>query len=282
MEGYLEPTRAVPGDEAGYRAHESRGCPEFPLKLELDVSVENLDAFFRDERHRMQLDGTVTLRLPGAEREVGSHARGWLELLVPADDPTGSRGAEHRGARPSPGPRLAALPDDGDRSRQRLMTYALSFSDASRQEWWIVGHKRIGAQPGVDAWRATTSLYCRLQGPFPRGTGPPASGHASVCAAGVVHVDLATFLYRQIPSMRVSASRPLRPAGVGAAASGDDPARTTWALLRFASFFFGSLQRIYMPEIGSALDAAIRGASERRPHPLSPREVDFGQRAARS
>ncbi len=281
MEGYYEPTMVAPEDDAGYRGHESRGCPEFPLKLELDVSVENLSAFYEDERHRMQLDGTVTLRMPGAERnrESAFPARGWLELLVPSDAPLGIRAARHRGApSASTTPRLAAVPDDADPSRQRLMRYVLSFSDSALQEWWIQGFKRIGEQPRIDAWRATSSLYCQLHGPFSGGSAQP-SAHATVRGAGVVHVDLTTFLFRQLPSMRISAS-PL-PAAAAGAAPGDDPARTTWALVRFASFFFGTLQRIYMPELGSALEAMIRRQPERRPESPSPREVDVGQRVAR-
>jgi len=256
MEGYYEPTRSAPRRDAGYRERETRGCPDFPVKLELDVTVENLAAFFEDERHSMKLSGAVTLRLPGAVQrpEERCRAQGTLELMVRRLKPYAITDDRRRAAQTFAAHRPYTAHRGGPGgSRERFMKYDLSFSDASGQSWLLWGYKRIRKQPGIDAWRATSSLFCQLHGPFPAGQGVRRS--STVAGAGVAHVELTSFLFQQIPSMKVI------PDTV-------DPARKAWALLSFSRFFFGTLQRIYLPELGVALDALLRTpAGHGRAHP---------------
>jgi len=255
MQGYYEPTARVPRGDEAYRRHEAAGCPDHPLRLDLDVAVENLSAFLEDERHRMHLSGTVTLRLPGASRgrEERCPAKGALELLVPRTKRHAIRDPRRRAAQEAAtGHPYTARPGEPDVARDRFLKYRLSFRDAAGQDWGLWGYKRIRRQAGVDPWRATSSLFCRLGGPFPASGAAP--GRPGIRGAGVVHVALTSFLHRQLPSMRVTGT--------------EDPARITWALARFTSFFFGNLQRIYLPEVGAALDAALRAQlGDPRHHP---------------
>lgn len=257
MQGYYEPTAEPPRGDARYREHETRGCPEFPLRLELDVEVENLAAFFQDERHGMRVAGTVTVRLPESRAVERCAARGTLELMVPRVKPHAiplqdeARRHAQRVAAQRP---YTARPGDPARSKDRFMKYDLSFGDAAGQRWTVTGYKRIARQPSVDAWRATSSLFCQLCGPFPPDGAAPRA--RALRGAGVVHVDLTSFLFQQLPSMEVTGT--------------DDPARKTWAIATFSSFFFGTLQRIYMPGLGPALDTVLRAQlGDVRHHPIA-------------
>jgi len=256
MQGYHEPTTERPRDDGRYREHETAGCPEYPLRLDLDVEVEDLAAFFQDERHRMRLTGTVSARLPGARALERCSARGSLELMVPrfkphaiAPDDAARRHAQAAAARR---PYTARRGPPGG-ARERFMKYELEFRDGAGRAWRLRGFKRISREQRVDAWRATSSLFCQLHGPFPPGDAP--QGRHALAAAGVVHVDLTSFLFQQLPSVEVTGT--------------DDPARRTWALAAFSAFFFGTLQRIYVPGLGPALDAVLRAQlGDARPRPV--------------
>jgi hypothetical protein len=256
MQGYYEPTTIFPRGDACYREHETAGCPDFPLRLDLDVSVENLAAFFEDERHRMQLAGAVSARLPGTKSvERYGEALGTLELIVPRFKPHAISRDDLRRRRAqtvAAGRPYTTRHGDPGRSRERFMKYDLSFEDRARQSWRLRGYKRIAREPGVDAWRATSSLFCQLCGPFP--SSAATRGTRTVGGVGVVHVDLTSFLFNQLKSMEVTGT--------------EDPSRKTWALAKFSTFFFGSLQRIYMPGLGLALDTVMRAQlGDVRPHP---------------
>ncbi len=257
MQGYYAPAQAVPRGDAAYRAHETAGCPAWPLRLDLDVSAENLAAFFEDEWHRLRCAGTVTLRLPDAPpgREESPAVQGKLELMVPRRKPHATEDYLRRAAQRRIADRSPSRRGDPERRPHRFMKYDLTFRDHAGRDWRLQGYKRIARQRGIDAWRATSSLHCLLRGPLPRGGAEPVAG------AGVVHVDLTTFLTCQLPSMQVT--------GVRDPVTGEeDHARKAWALAKFGAFFFGNLQRIYLPELGSALDAVLRAQlGDVRHHP---------------
>lgn len=271
MQGYYAPASAalrvdarsrnpVTSDLHGdgyYRKHETAGCPEFPIKLKLAVSVENLAAFFEDERHEMRLRGTITLRLPDAapHRKETRRVEGSLQLMVRRVKPHAEMDARRRRAQEAVTGRPYRARADGEAlHRERFLRYDLSFSDAAGRPWRLKGYKRIRKQRGIDTWRATSSLFCRLHGPLAGGA--TALRRSTLSGAGVVHVDFTSFLRRQLPSMRVTPRD-------------EDPARKTWALAKFAAFFFGNLQRIYLPELGSVLDNVLRAQiGDERHHPL--------------
>jgi hypothetical protein len=104
---------------------------------------------------------------------------------------------------------------------QRLMRYELRFDELP---FALAGYKRIRNDPGPDAWRDTSALFTTLSN--------PKSGARSY---GVIHVALDGFLFDQLPSFHVTNT--------------DDPARIAWTLASFGSYFFGQVQRIYVPQL---------------------------------
>ena len=79
------------------------------------------------------------------------------------------------------------------------------------------------------------------------------SAATTVCGIGAIHVDLTGFLFGQLHSVTVAeAGSPAKPSTAHAPV---DPARMTWAVAKFGAFFFGTLQRIYVPEVGTMVDA---------------------------
>lgn len=260
MQGYYAPTSAAPRSDAEYRAREAEGRPDYPVSLALENSVADLNVFFEDMQHELTVRGTVKLFLPGA-RERSEHRvdAGALRLFVPRHKPYGMLrrceperfALQERAAgayttvvdRPPPG-----------RDVPRFLRYALSFRDDAGQHWLLSGKKRIKDDPGFDAWRDTTSLFVELYGPLTHAPELWGDAPAALAGAGVVHVDVSRFLYEQLPSFEVT------PAKVrcGEHSLDADPARVSWAIGKFVSFFYVELQRIYAPEVLTAVDSLFR------------------------
>jgi hypothetical protein len=74
-----------------------------------------------------------------------------------------------------------------------------------------------------------------------------------------MHVSLNDFMFKQLPSVRATGAN-------------DDLTRQAWAITSFATFFFGTLQRIYVPEIGKLIETLFRPKSTSFPYaPYRPR-----------
>lgn len=251
MQGYYQPGVRQPGTEAGYRAAETNGRPQFPVRLNLDASVANLARFFEDDYHRMEIGGTITLRLPDASTEKTFPVCGTLELFVP---PRKRYGISHNNkARLAAQNHFATRPyrtlvGNPSRGEDRRMNYELTFTDHLSRPFHLSGYKRIKDDPGFDAWRDTSSLFITLS---TTGTLPGAAAdQPPVQGAGVVHVDLDTFIFGQLPSMTVIGGR--------GHVEAEDPTRAMWAKAKFATFFFSTLQRIYAPEVTAAIGALFK------------------------
>jgi choline dehydrogenase-like flavoprotein len=247
MDGYCAPTQKDPRTRDWlYRRNETRARPNYPVTLTLDAKTDNLTLFFEDFRHRLQITGNIELVLPGESERKTFPVTGFLELLVPRYKPYGlARGSAAREAQKDVAQGYAThrgAPSPGD---ERFMRYYLSFD---QDAWRLEGYKRIQRQAGADAWRQTSNLFTKIGVPrlAEGGSKVPFGERDSleVRAAGVVHVDLTGFLYDQLPSFEITGSQ--------------DPARTSWALGKFMAFFMGSLQRVYLPQVGSALDTLYR------------------------
>lgn len=130
------------------------------------------------------------------------------------------------------------------RVEERFMDYELSFADEDAQRWSLTGYKRLRDVADFDAWRDTTWLFTRLK-----------DAHGNVQAAGVLHVTLPGFI-EQLKSIHVFCGDPKGVADV-------DPARAAWHVATFATFFFGNLQRIYWPGLGSVIDTLWRPPKHR-------------------
>jgi choline dehydrogenase-like flavoprotein len=259
MQGSYLPGSDLPGDELQYRRREAQGRGEFPMRFDLDVSVSNLARFFEDQEHVMDLTGTLTVRLPGEAKALPHKVHGVLRLFVERRKPYGiPRTAENL-------PRIEAherfakvayqtVPSESQPREQRRMEYELTLTDLP--QWTVEGHKRIAADGGMDAWRDTSSLFVRLfDGPHAAqaSADPSSDPGKNLRGAGVVHVDFDGFMFNQLPSMRVT--------GENCDPERKDSTRAMWAKAKFASFFFGTLQRIYAPQITTALETMFK------PHP---------------
>jgi cholesterol oxidase len=238
MDGYYALTESTPASDDAYRQLETRGRPGHPLRLTLDVSVDNLAAFFEDPRHSMRLTGSVSIRLPHAHAPAPYRIRtGTLQLFVPrykrhaiSEADQVRRKAQAHAARKPYDTRPGTVP----RRVQRFMNYDLDFLDEAGDRWAIRGYKRIRDDPSLDAWRDASSLFVQLVAFGADGAAPVLGG------AGVVHVELGRFLFDQLRSLTVLHT--------------EDPARRAWAMTSFASFFFGTLLQVAAPEVLAAAE----------------------------
>jgi ferredoxin len=242
-----------PEHDEFYRIAEIAGRPSYPLELQLNAVAPISEGFYDDENHTIGLAGTIRVRLPGEAEPAARDTTGTLSLFVPRYKPYALEDGAKKQAQEASVGAYKSVKAPGDLVRrgepppreERLMKYDLAF-EAGGKSWALHGYKRMSLEPGVNAWRDTTSLFVTL-------LGPDAAGAPSVVAGiGAIHVDLTSFLFGQLHSVTASeAARPGDPAGVHRAI---DPARLTWAVAKFSTFFFGSLQRIYVPEVGTLLD----------------------------
>ncbi len=255
MQGYCAPIGESPDpkhDDAAYRAFETNGRPKFPVLLKLAAKTADLGVFFEDLTHRLELAGTISLRLPGAESRQELPVTGHLELFVPRYKPYGLQGDEEKKAQRAVAKTYTTVVGLPKPNRQRFMRYHLSFDE---DRWRLEGYKRIRQDPGLDAWRDTAALFTRIGEPRMDGAGNKlrlgAKDSLRVHSAGVVHVDLTGFLYDQLRSFEVTGA-------TDPATNETDAARVSWAIAKFAGFFFGTLQRVYMPETKVALETLFQ------------------------
>jgi cholesterol oxidase len=240
MHGYYSEVDVDPGfknreaeNDARFLEAETRGRPHSPLSLDLTVRAENLTVFFEDLRHRLSVRGEVEMRLPGTNRVEHHEVNGTLDLFARRHKPYALR-EDHpdRGALARMGIPYHSRPGVPD--LQRFLEYHLEFVTDGEQ-WVLDGYKRIRDDPGIDAWRDASHLYVRVFRGF------------EILGAGTVHVDLNGFLFKQLPSIQVGHVRDdeLVPT--------EDASQAVWAAGKFGTFFFGTLQRIYVPEVQTAL-----------------------------
>jgi hypothetical protein len=259
LEGCYSATEIDPDrQDAEYRKWEIAGRPANPIKLELRVACKDLVAFMADPDHKMAIDGVARLRLPLTATTATYRVTGEARLFVaprakrryfspePQVPPTANRPAVPADPEPR---RIARAPEGPDPAPTRFMEYELRIE--SQPEWYFFGYKRISDEPRFDAWRDTSSLF------FTLARQPPRAGVSNpIAAAGAVHVDMMNFIYQQIPSLRVTGTT--------------DPARVSWAMATFSTFFMGSLQRVYVPEVRSMLDALFGPPGTDGPHANEP------------
>ncbi|HEY4105133.1 MAG TPA: GMC oxidoreductase [Polyangiaceae bacterium] len=242
-----------PEDDELYRIAEIAGRPGYPLEVQLKAVAPISEGFYEDENHSIDLSGTIRVRLPGEAAPTARETKGTLSLFVPRYKPYALEDGPKKRAQEASVGTYKSVKAPGNLVRrgepppceERLMKYDLRF-EVDRKNWALHGYKRMSLEPGVNAWRDTTSLFVTL-------LGPDASGAPAVVAGiGAIHVDLTGFLFGQLHSVTVSEAE--RPGDGASAHRAVDPARLTWSVAKFSTFFFGSLQRIYVPEVGAVLD----------------------------
>jgi choline dehydrogenase-like flavoprotein len=248
--GYYGEARVVPRDTESYLEHEARGRPQWPLELRLDARVEDLKGFIEDPSHPVMLDGKIEIRLPGdSPGQIGCHrVKGALELFVAVpkdyafhrdDDRAEMQRDLLREAWQSPEVQAWSV-RRGEPAQERRMNYGLEFTDDGGRIWSIKGYKRIASTSSFDAWRQTATLCIELW------QGRLGAADSQLRGAGAVHVDICSFLDDTLGSVKATGT--------------EDPNRQAWAVLEFTKFFFGTLQRIYVP----ALQKVARRSGARR------------------
>jgi choline dehydrogenase-like flavoprotein len=270
MDGYYLPGRERPETDPGFRERETLGRPDYPLRVELTVTAKNLTVFFEDMTHAMEVGGTIRVRLPNAAAVQPYAVTGRLELMVPRYKPHGVTPAERErlmaqefallgrsafdalSAVELGGLGTASFPERRHKTiagrvrpgEERFLKYFLRFA-ANGEHWVLYGYKRVKDDPGFDAWRDTSSLFVQLFAVPDEPDLQALPGPACLRGAGVIHVDINDFVFDQLASMKVTGT--------------EDPARIAFALGKFTAFFFGALQRVYVPELGKVAETFFGG-----------------------
>jgi hypothetical protein len=216
--------------------------------------------------HRMEVAGTIRVRLPNSAAAEPYAVTGRLELMVPRYKPHGVTPDERErlmaqefallgqsafaalsdaelaglGTASFPERRHKTIAGRVPRGEERFLKYFLRFA-ANGEHWVLYGYKRVKDDPGFDAWRDTSSLFVQLFAVADEPDLQALPGPACLRGAGVIHVDINDFVFEQLASMKVTGT--------------DDPARIAFAVGKFTAFFFGALQRVYVPELGKVAEA---------------------------
>jgi choline dehydrogenase-like flavoprotein len=246
LQGYYSETeRALGSQDDEYLQLETKGRPSHPVEFDLTLAVINLAAFFEDQTHTMiATKGNVVIRLPG-EAVAGTYPliEGCAQILTPRFKPYAVRPDSTRALAQAHFARkytTTVIPPSGTNTEQRFFYYRLWF-EGNGKPWTLYGYKRVRDDPGVDAWRDTSTLFVTLfEGHL---TQEEVTTRTTCCGAGAVHTELTSFLFKQLHGLRVTGT--------------DDPARIAWATTSFADFFFGTLLRVYAPGLGTAIGAVL-------------------------
>lgn len=190
MEGWfsLDEEDSRKGQEKGQRAHTR-------LTISPMVTIENLDQFLFDSKHTGTLESSIRFApLFGSDEPVG--LTGTFNLFAPA----GNTGL-------------------------KLMIYEFGFK-YQEQEYYFYGQKEVENDPGLDMWKDTTTLFCKLY----KGN----NRSAPIIGAGVLRITMPGFL-KQLSTMRVTNTQS-RSEKLG-------------AYLTFANFFAGQLWDTYVKRL---------------------------------
>jgi choline dehydrogenase-like flavoprotein len=204
-----------------------------PIRAELQATIEDLNAFLVNPRRPVAITGTVVLTPAAGAAAVTYAATGTLDLLKRVDtvraledlfDDWQQRRASFRTAAQRQAGMDALLRRLEQHSPKYEMDYNLTLTGPGGPRQ-LTGVKRIYGGPGLAVWRETTTLELTI------------TGGGTAAGTGKMHVHLADFLGRQLPSFEVTGT------------ADDDDARIAWAFGRFFRFFFGTLRQVYLPRV---------------------------------
>ena len=139
------------------------------LMFELTITTDDVDRFVSDPAHEGSATGYLESDALGGRFEV---EQGWFNLFVAEDDPT-----------------------------SRKMLYRLWFRGPAGNPLTFTGHKDVHDDPGLDAWRDTSTLYVRI---LDGHVGP--GEDAGVLAAGIITIHIPDFL-QQLTTFRSRGER---------------------------------------------------------------------------
>jgi choline dehydrogenase-like flavoprotein len=258
----LDPLAAIPGPAAEPRAptvgltfeevmdgfYTRTGHENLPIRAELVATIEDLNAFLVDPRRPANISGTVWITPAPGQEKVAYEAKGTLDLLkrvrpVAAlrehfKEALGMLDALGRVRARSPitledkqAEKKAEIAIESlfKRLEQQVHRYQMDYEldltpkDGTGGSYQFKGVKKIYGAPGLDAWTETTTLKTTLY-------------RANVeMGCGEMHVHLADFLGKQLPSLRITGTL--------------DDVQIAWAFGRFFRFFLGTLRQVYLPRI---------------------------------
>ncbi len=241
-----------------YRVAEAAGKLDTHVQLDLTLRCADVMRFMQDMYHPMTVKGTVRLTTR-AEGTRTFDATGVATLFAERRKPYGLRRKSLKHAqKQATGFEYRTERLDKAHPEQRFMRYALAFRDpGTGKHYQLRGYKRIRQDAGFDAWRDTSTLYVQLRQVEQDAELSTAMNERTgqVQRVGALHVELTEFLFEQLKNLRAIDTLD------DAETSGpQDSARATWAISTFSAFFFGSLQRVYSPAVGTALNTFFSAA----------------------
>jgi choline dehydrogenase-like flavoprotein len=224
------------------------GQENLPIRAELVATIEDLNAFLVDPRRPANISGTVWITPAPGQEKVAYEAKGTLDLLKRVRPVAALREhfKEALGMLDALGQVRARSPITAEdkqvqqeaeiaieslfkRLEQQVHRYQMDYDlnltskDGRGELYQFKGVKKIYGAPGLDAWTETTTLKTTLY------------RANTELGCGEMHVHLADFLARQLPSFRITGTR--------------DDVQIAWALGRFFRFFLGTLRQVYLPRI---------------------------------
>jgi hypothetical protein len=149
----------------------------FPLVLELEVRIEDVDRFVSDPSHEAEIGGRIRCPALGGDLPVED---GVLNLFVESSVPG-----------------------------RRLMRYKVRFRDAVGHPLTLVGVKTVEDDRGFDAWKDTTTLETAIYAGHVDAVDEDPREHELV-AAGTLRLSLFAFLQQLTTFRPVLASPTLR------------------------------------------------------------------------
>jgi choline dehydrogenase-like flavoprotein len=258
----LDPLAGIPGLAAEPRApavgltfeevmdgfYTAAGQENLPIRAEFVATIEDLNAFLVDPRRPANISGTVWITPAPGQEKVAYEAKGTLDLLKRVRPVAALREhfTEALGMLAALGHVHAVLPLTAankqaqreaevaveslfKRLEQQVHRYQMDYDleltpkDGTGGSYQFKGVKKIYGAPGLDAWTETTTLKTTLY-----------RANTEV-GSGEMHVHLADFLGRQLPSLRITGTQ--------------DDVQIAWAFGRFFRFFLGTLRQVYLPGI---------------------------------
>jgi choline dehydrogenase-like flavoprotein len=227
----VSPAVGLTFDEVMQGFYKTDKLVNLPIRAELGATIDDLSAFLVDPRRPVAIAGKVFLTLTPGTPPVAYDAVGTLDLLKRVDTVRAMESLfdEWRRQRASfPDLERAQLGADAllrllaKHASRYEMDYNLTLQGPGGP-FTFKAVKTISGGPGLAAWtQTTTAAVVITQAP----TGQP-------FGTGTLHVHLADFLGRQLPSFTVTGTQ--------------DDVRIAWAFGRFFRFFFGTLRQVFLP-----------------------------------
>lgn len=217
-----------------------------PIRAELRATIDDLNAFLVNPRRPVTISGTVWLTPAPGQPEVAYDAKGTLDLLKQVEAPVAlqalfDEGLKLFGALPASASASVAMESLLQRLEKQVHRYEMDYvldltrPGAQTLSYRFKGVKRIYGGPGLAPWTETTTLKVTL-----------CDGAGTHVGEGTMHVHLADFLRKQLPSFWITGT--------------EDDVRIAWAFARFFRFFLGTLGQVYLPRLEMLDPFRDRGA----------------------